>query len=150
MKSCTKCKEIQSLDNFNNRKTRKGTPIKSSWCKSCMKVCKRKSDNTRANTLRKFVFDYLSNSNCVVCGTDNILVLEFDHKDSKTKSFNIGRAITGKDFPTPPLEKVIEEINKCDVMCRNCHQIKTHRENNSWRYRTWHEQRAWQELFENA
>ena len=35
---------------------------------------------------------------------------------------------------------VSEEINKCDILCANCHKIKTHRENNSWRHQFFIEQ----------
>ena len=37
-----------------------------------------------------------------------------------------------------PWEKIgadlVKEVAKCQVLCRNCHQSKTHKENNSWRW----------------
>lgn len=58
---------------------------------------------------------------CKRCKNDDWRVLEFDHKDPKSKIGNLGDAIRmgwGK-------QKILTEINKCDVLCANCHRIKT-------------------------
>lgn len=46
-------------------------------------------------------------------------VMDFDHK--KDKRFNLSIAAV-KHIG---IEKVIEEINKCEVVCANCHRIRT-------------------------
>jgi len=49
-------------------------------------------------------------------------IMDFDHLNSKEKSFTISRASQmGKT-----LEQVIEEIKKCDVVCANCHRQRTY------------------------
>jgi len=128
LKQCTKCKEQKSLDEFRLRKDNRN-----SWCKPCEKAYKKEWDTKRSNELKDFLFEYLSANQCVSCGTKDILVLEFDHKEPKEKSFNIGKAVGGKERLIN-LEQLIAEVAKCDVMCRNCHQRKTHRDNNSWKY----------------
>ena len=55
---------------------------------------------------------------CVGCGvTEN---LQFDHIDRKQKTFTIGKRLESS------LEnKLIPEANKCQLLCKCCHQIKT-------------------------
>lgn len=54
---------------------------------------------------------------CCGCGaTEN---LQFDHLDRTQKSFTIGKCWGYK------LEKLIEEADKCQLLCKDCHQIKT-------------------------
>lgn len=54
---------------------------------------------------------------CVGCGvTEN---LQFDHIDRTKKLFCIGNNLACK------LEKLIEEANKCQLLCEKCHQHKT-------------------------
>jgi hypothetical protein len=47
--------------------------------------------------------------------------LEFDHRDPATKSFNVmaGRAMLMSTA------KILTEVAKCDVVCVNCHRIRT-------------------------
>ena len=133
MKLCKKCNVSKPITNFPNRKTRKGSLIQHSWCQSCSTAYKREWGNKKVRLLRSHVFEYLSNNPCVVCGSADLLVLEFDHKDPTTKRFNIGKAISGKTISIS-LEELVIEIAKCEVMCRNCHQRKTHKDNHSWRW----------------
>lgn len=51
---------------------------------------------------------------CVDCGTQEG-ILEFDHRDPKTKSFSIGPR---KHFS---MSRLLAEIEKCDVRCKSCH-----------------------------
>lgn len=56
---------------------------------------------------------------CASCGYCKCLrALEFHHKDPSTKSFSLTlREIAGFSWET-----VIEEANKCDLLCANCHR----------------------------
>jgi hypothetical protein len=65
---------------------------------------------------KKYLIEMLGGI-CVGCGvTEN---LQFDHIDRTTKSFCIGKNLASK------LEKLIEEANKCQLLCEKCHQHKT-------------------------
>ena len=48
-------------------------------------------------------------------------VMDFDPKDPATKTFELGSASTS-------LIKLLEEALKCDVVCSNCHRIRTHKQ----------------------
>ncbi len=68
---------------------------------------------------RNYKDDYKRSHPCVDCGNSDIRVLEFDHVRgiklltiANTSSFSFSR--------------LVEEIDKCDVRCANCHRIKTY------------------------
>jgi hypothetical protein len=53
---------------------------------------------------------------CADCPENDPVVLQFHHRDPQVKSFTIGRA-TG----TMSLSRLKKELDKCDVVCANCH-----------------------------
>ena len=46
--------------------------------------------------------------------------LDFDHRPGVNKLFNIGEKVGSYS-----LDKIWAEIAKCDVVCRNCHAVRT-------------------------
>lgn len=92
---------------------------------------KRAIDHSKkiAEIIRKYILEYLKSHACIKCGEEDILVLEFDHRDRKKKLFSIGEAF----HRGMTLIKVKREIEKCDILCANCHRRKTMRENGGWR-----------------
>lgn len=48
-------------------------------------------------------------------------VMEFDHRDPTTKIMQVSR------LTNYPLDKLKAEISKCDILCRNCHRLRTHK-----------------------
>ena len=59
--------------------------------------------------------EYLASKRCYACGsTEN---LELDHRDPSTK---ISHAFWGWSR-----ERLEKELAKCDVMCQDCHKLKT-------------------------
>lgn len=80
---------------------------------------KRKAENYAKN--RQYFIDKLGGQ-CVSCGTtDN---LEFDHINPLDKSLNLSGYLASKN--ACQLEKVLEEVNKCQLLCQECHIKKTH------------------------
>lgn len=76
------------------------------------------------NNLRKKLQDYLSDKQCAICNINDPRVLEFDHINPTSKSFGISRAV----HDLFGWEKILEEIEKCQILCANCHKIKTSHE----------------------
>lgn len=69
---------------------------------------------------RKLCTKLFFGEKCSHCGvTKN---LEFDHRDHDTKVFNISTMLAGR------LDQLIEELKKCQLLCRKCHAEKTVRE----------------------
>ena len=77
------------------------------------------------------LWNLLLKSKCLDCGNSDPRVLEFDHKPSETKSFDIARAVSGS---TRSWGKIKKEIEKCDVVCSNCHKIRTMERGNYKRF----------------
>jgi len=77
----------------------------------------------RREEIRRFIA-LLKNKPCMDCGKSfPLYVMDFDHRDSEIKEFDIGKAINrmyGK-------ERITKEIEKCDLVCANCHRIRTYR-----------------------
>lgn len=67
---------------------------------------------------RQVIVDRLKSVPCADCGqTFPPVCMDFDHLGGK--DFNIGSASTRS------LETVLAEIAKCEVVCANCHRIRT-------------------------
>jgi hypothetical protein len=76
--------------------------------------------NGRRAENRREIAAYLLTHPCVDCGERDVLVLEFDHRDPELKWKAIGVLAVARRWP-----RVLEEIEKCDVRCVNCHRRKT-------------------------
>jgi len=46
-------------------------------------------------------------------------VMDLDHRDPKSKHKSVSAMLRY------PIEKVVEEVAKCDVVCSNCHRERT-------------------------
>lgn len=68
------------------------------------------------------MWEYLSEKECLDCGIKDSRVLEFDHLPEFKKSFDIARSVSGS---TRSWKSILSEINKCEVVCSNCHRIRT-------------------------
>jgi len=86
---------------------------------------KAKELNTKNNKVkrkeRKEYIDTLKLSmGCVDCGyKKHPEALQFDHLPGLPKNFEISKSVL------KPLDEVLEEIKKCQVVCACCHAIRT-------------------------
>lgn len=70
---------------------------------------------------RKYLHELKKKLSCVYCGNNNPLCLDLDHIDRSSKNGVVATMITsGYDW-----NDVLEEIEKCQPVCSNCHKIKT-------------------------
>ncbi|MEI8175097.1 MAG: hypothetical protein WCG28_04060, partial [bacterium] len=74
--------------------------------------------------LLSYLRQYFLKNPCVDCHESDIAVLEFDHI-GKIPKFKAVSSLMGHRYP---LEKIKEEIKKCEVRCANCHRRKTAKE----------------------
>ena len=124
-KECTRCGQIKRKVEFarDNRNTKSG--IKS-YCKECDN--KRPDKDTRKLRNKNFVYEYLHKNPCVNCGITDIRVLEFNHiKPGKVAD------VTDLMHRGVSIRRITEEIDKCEVRCRNCHKERTWEQNNYWK-----------------
>jgi hypothetical protein len=75
---------------------------------------------------RQYVWDYLLAHPCVECAETDPVVLTFDHIDRSTKKYAVSQ-MTGYTMPA-----VKKEIEKCRVLCANCHMRHTAKQLGYW------------------
>lgn len=106
MKICTKCKINKDDSEFYKSEARC-----ISWCKNCYKshVKNYRSDNMEKIREKDRMRD-----------VDRLP--QKIHIDIKTK--NISRMVSNS------LDKIMLEISQCELVCANCHRIRTYMRNN--------------------
>jgi hypothetical protein len=82
--------------------------------------CREKWTRTRseqADLLRAF-----RQGPCFDCGrSSDWFVMEFDHRDASQK-----RALVPRMAGQVSLRRLLEELEKCDIVCSNCHRVRTY------------------------
>jgi len=109
-----------------------GAPRKAPITEEQRRERKRLSNRRRDVAVRKlcneFMKNYLAGRACMDCGYSNMIALDMDHRQPTEKQYSISGLLTGGR-----LARLKEEIEKCDVVCANCHRIRTAKMFGSWR-----------------
>lgn len=75
----------------------------------------------RRNKIRKYLQELKEITPCIDCGINYpYYVMDFDHRPEDGKDFNIASFSKHHTF-----EDVRKEVNKCDIVCANCHRGRT-------------------------
>ena len=83
---------------------------------------KKFNDRRANNKLEAVVY---KGGKCLNCGYNkNLSGLSFHHRDPEEKDFSINNLNSSK-----LLERHFKELDKCDLLCHNCHQEEHHRIN---------------------
>lgn len=128
MKKCSSCGEIKTPDCFGKKKRAKDGL--QSLCKPCNKAYQQmhyaanKEDYLARNKrvvseTRGWLVAYKTGKPCTDCGgVFHHVAMDFDHLGDKL--FDVSDMIKhGK-------KKILEEIAKCELVCSNCHRVRTH------------------------
>lgn len=95
----------------------------------CSDCADRRYGKGKLRTLQRAARDRLGahkSGPCLDCGqTYPPFVMDFDHRDPAEKSFSISQAVRG-GMSEAAWDRVETEIAKCDLVCANCHRIRTH------------------------
>ena len=101
------------------------------WQIYCCSLCRNNKPEKKLATKlfqqsrRELINKIKLNRGCFICGYNtHAAALDFNHI-SGSKSFSISQD-TKKAMP-----KLLAEIDKCEVLCANCHRIHTY-ENRHW------------------
>jgi len=80
-----------------------------------------RDEGPKARALKLWYADIKSNP-CRDCGrTFPVVCMDFDHRDGSVKLYNVG-SMVAHHYNRGLIE---EEIAKCDLVCANCHRIRT-------------------------
>ena len=131
MKFCNECNTNKPLNDFHKRSSVKDgrQPI----CKLCRKNRDAKDwkENSARYQIKKDSYkkryrewlNSLKESPCIDCGGSfHFSAMHWDHLPEYEKSFNIGSCRSGKYSK----QRVLEEIEKCELVCANCHALRTY------------------------
>jgi len=138
VKKCSKCGLIKQVKDFYRRRTGPRVDEYYEKCKECMKSRGRsyyhqhrekqldlaKIRKERYICERKKFLEEVKNKPCLDCGNSYpAWVMDFDHKDGKIKIANVSKLAFRK---LVNFKKLKEEIEKCDLVCSNCHRQRTY------------------------
>ena len=147
MKVCSKCcrRKPDSFFGFRDKEHR----VQRKVCKDCIREqrkgwwkthYKKKAPYYRKKTaernkrhqgdLKTKLYAYLLECACEECGEDDPIVLDFHHKTDDKE-----HTISAMIFNKMSWSSILEEIDKCKVLCANCHRKETARENGWYRYK---------------
>lgn len=129
LKRCTKCHAEKDETDFSRRR-KEGPPL--NQCKSCVKAYQ--AAHYHANKQQYFarnaqyrqrvaeLIKAMKQKPCADCGQSYPpWVRDFDHRDGESKFKDISKLTGNSSWGI-----VQREIEKCDVVCANCHRIRTH------------------------
>ena len=138
-KRCSRCRLEKPDEEFAWRRIDKGE--RDSYCRPCRAgykqehYAKNKQRYVDQAMIRNqilleertgFLIRFFANHPCVDCGETDPVVLEFDHLGDKR--FSISQGIRGRRW-----EVVLVEMQKCEVVCANCHRRRSMERGNFWR-----------------
>lgn len=130
MKYCSGCQTEKDESEFHKRSARPSGV--QSECKACrssrhLRTCPERARAVQAATAANRTrlaarVAALKERPCMDCGGSfPSYVMDFDHRDPTEKVANIARLIVGGSW-----KRIQDEIAKCDLVCANCHRIRTH------------------------
>ncbi len=106
---CPRCGRLLPIENFYGRRMREGSSV---YCKQCTNL----QTLERQRILKQKAVDY-KGGRCSRCGYDRYVgALEFHHLDPDGKDLVISQ------FRHTTFDKTISELDKCVLVCANCHR----------------------------
>lgn len=134
-KVCSTCKIKKPMTKYYKRsRSKDGYGYK---CKPCCNEYHRKwtienpekykniARNHEKRNIRSWLITEYKDVSCVDC--EKVFpwcVMDFDHRQGEEKEFSIG-AFSRMSRTETNMDKVKKEIAKCDVVCANCHRVRT-------------------------
>lgn len=127
---CSGCQEVKPVEEFNFKYRAAG--VRHSYCRECGKrLTKSHYKRNKRSYLERNARTYQRHRElirqaklrpCADCGIQYpYYVMDFDHRDGATKAFTLS------DVSRATRKSLLREIEKCDVVCANCHRERTHR-----------------------
>ncbi len=123
MRTCPKCNQEKPDNYFTSSHL---------YCKACNAKYQRDRRKTKGNEVRAYdrnrakkvkqKYVKYKGGKCSACGYDRCLAaLEFHHIDPNKKGFTI--TSSGKNnIKSKPWQEIKEELDKCIMVCANCHR----------------------------
>lgn len=115
-KKCCMCGVVKPLTDFYKASRRKDGY--QTQCKVCAMLYKKEKRDLVREKINKYKLD----NGCVDCGYNkHPHAIEFDHLPGFEKSKGVAAMLS--QYYT--WEQIQKEIEKCELVCANCHRIRT-------------------------
>lgn len=150
-KTCIDCKSVLLLDCFPIKKRKGGKFTISSCCRACFNKKRRETryiprlsteELNKRRSARKLATEkhrikvreeFLEGKRqpCMDCkGVFPPFCMDYDHRNPNEKYKEVGILVVGRYAKS----LILQEMAKCDLVCANCHRIRTAKQQN------WHGQ----------
>lgn len=111
---CSRCGVLKAATDFYLRKNAGNT----------CRACHRARSVARYAAFRQYTDTIKLERGCADCGYNaHAVALQFDHLPGFEKSHGISEMVVAGGVT---FESLDEEIAKCEVVCANCHSVRTH------------------------
>lgn len=124
LRKCTGCGELLPPSMFYLKmEASRAKREKRRNFKAPCRNCQRERDRKRIKPRRDYCDAIKSERGCADCGLKNPQhpeIFDFDHLDASSKTDSIALLVVKGTF-----QGMIDEIEKCEVVCANCHRIRT-------------------------
>jgi hypothetical protein len=133
LRKCYRCRALKPETDFSWRRKAKGQ--RDSFCRPCRSAYGKEhyaqnrqryidqAGRVKRRLMRErtlYLIEYFKTHPCTDCGELDPIVLEFDHLGDK--EFAIGPELSRRNWPS-----ILAEMEKCEVVCANCHRRRTAR-----------------------
>ena len=128
MKTCGKCNQNKDYSEFHKRTYRSGTIGYQAYCKACQKNYDRdyylEDKDRRKQVNKKWQKEFLEWYNdlkqkpCTDCQQEfDPVCMHWDHLPEYDKVDKVSSLFSKS--------RILEEIKKCELVCANCHALRT-------------------------
>lgn len=131
---CTRCSQFKPFSEFLNKLHKNGTRKYILWCRPCSNeysyghkrdnpedaLMAKKKCSDRRRDIRKTIINEFRDRPCTDCNRSfPVCCMEFDHLRDKIKT------VSSMMISEAPVDRILAEIEKCEVVCTNCHRTRT-------------------------
>jgi hypothetical protein len=117
-RTCSRCKEIKHKDNFYKRTAREDSY--QPYCKGCFNTI----FSNRWIERKKWAIQY-KGGKCIDCNISYpespYVIFDFHHLDFNEKDMDWSK------MKLRTIESIKMELDKCELLCSNCHRIRHHK-----------------------
>jgi hypothetical protein len=119
-KKCSVCGEDKLISEFYSRSSRGNKPY--DRCKKCFNEY-----SSNRWILKKIESIIYKGSKCLDCGisypNEPYVIFDFHHRDPSHKDVDWSKLKLRSE------DKILKELDKCDLLCSNCHRKRHHTKN---------------------
>lgn len=113
-KQCKYCNKFYPEESFGVALTTEAKVFRRRKCRDCYRATKQ----ILISRIHEWIISFKVQRGCGSCGIVDQRVLDLHHPDENKKNFTVAYFRRGLGF-----DKIMREVEKCEVLCANCHRI---------------------------